>query len=166
LGAYELDVLTATPRLARYYEAVARAHGDGKVAANWVMGDLLAHAKGVGGDVDALRVRPPQLARLLDLVREGTVSNSAAKQVLTRMVSGGESPDAIVARDGLAQVSDDAQLATWIDEALAAQPEEVRRFAAGERRLLGVLVGAVMKRSGGRADPRRVNQLLAERFGS
>jgi len=166
LGAYDVEVLTATPRLARYYEAVARAHGDGKAAANWVMGDLLAHAKLADGDVDALRVRPPELARLLDLVRAGTISNSAAKQVLAHMVASGDGPDAIVAREGLAQVSDDAQLRAWIDEALAAQPEEVQRFAAGERRLLGVLVGAVMKQSGGRADPRRVNQLLAERFGS
>lgn len=62
------------------------------------------------------------------------------------------------------QVSDDAALAAWVDEVWAAHPDEVRRLAAGEKKLLGVLVGAVMKRSGGRADPRKVNQLLAARL--
>ncbi len=164
LGPYEVDVLTATSRLADYSEHVARAHRDPRVAANWVMGEVLAAVKSTGRRVEHLAVRPADLAHLLDLVREGTLSGSAAKRVFAIMLETGEPPQQVVAREGLAQVSDDDRLRAWLDEALAAKPDEARRFAAGEKRVKGVLVGAVMKQSGGRADPRRVNELLDERF--
>jgi Asp-tRNA(Asn)/Glu-tRNA(Gln) amidotransferase B subunit len=110
-----------------------------------------------------LRVRPADLAALLDLVRAGTISRSAASQVFARMVRTGEPPARIVDREGLRQVSDESQLRGWIDVVLAEHPEEARRYLAGERRLQGVLVGLVMRRSGGSADPKLVNRLLAER---
>jgi len=76
----------------------------------------------------------------------------------------GGAPKGIAEREGLLQVSDDGALAAWVEEVWAAHPDEVQRLAAGEQKLLGVLVGAVMKRSGGRADPRKVNQLLAAKL--
>ncbi|GMV11094.1 MAG: aspartyl/glutamyl-tRNA amidotransferase subunit B [Gemmatimonadetes bacterium SCN 70-22] len=164
LSPYDAGVLTATRALADFYEAVAQAHGDGKAAANWVMGEVLAYLNNAGIPIAALRVAPAELAALLGLVREGAVSNSAAKKVFAIMVRDGGAPRALAEREGLMQVSDDAALAAWVDEVWAAHPDEVRRLAAGEKKLLGVLVGAVMKRSGGRADPRKVNQLLAARL--
>ncbi len=164
LSPYDAGVLTATRALADFYEAVAQAHGDGKAAANWVMGEVLASLNNAGIPIAALRVAPADLAALLGLVREGAVSNSAAKKVFAIMVRDGGAPRALAEREGLMQVSDDAALAAWVDEVWAAHPDEVRRLAAGEKKLLGVLVGAVMKRSGGRADPRKVNQLLAARL--
>ena len=100
------------------------------------------------------------------LVREGVVSHSAAKQIFQTMVRTGDRPTDIVEREGLRQVTDDSALAAWIDEVVAEKPDEAARFFAGEKRLQGVLVGAVMKKSKGSADPRRVNQLLAERTGA
>ena len=166
LGTYDVDVLTANPRLSEYYEAVARAHGDPKSAANWVMGEVLAQLKATGADVESFRVRPQDLAGLLDLVRDGIVSHTAAKQVFAAMVATGDPPAQIAAREGLVKVDDDAQLAAWLHEVVAELPAEAARFRAGEKKLQGVLIGAVMKKSGGRADPRKLAQLLATRLGS
>jgi aspartyl-tRNA(Asn)/glutamyl-tRNA(Gln) amidotransferase subunit B len=166
LSEYDVDVLTADPQVADYFEAVTRAHGDAKASANWVMGEVLAQLKTSGQDLATFRVRPHDLAELLNLVRDGVVSHTAAKQIFSRMLATGDPPAQIAAREGLVKVNDDAQLASWLDEVITEMPSEAERFRAGERKLQGVLVGAVMKKSKGRADPRRLNQLLAERFGT
>jgi len=163
LPAYDIDVLTASPRIAEYFEGVARAHADAKTAANWIMGEVLAVLKSTGTTIDRFPVRPADLATLLDMIRGGAVSNSAAKRVFALMVETGKLPQQIAEREGLAQVGDESQLAAWVDEVLAAQPAEWERYRGGEKKLLGVFVGAVMKKSGGRADPKKVNQLLAAR---
>ena len=166
LGPYDVDLLTANPRVAEYYEAVARAHGDAKAAANWVMGEVLAQIKTAGQDISAFRVRPADLAQLLDLVSGGVVSHTAAKRIFTRMVATGDAPGQLAEREGLIKVDDDAQLAAWLDEVIADMPAEAARYRSGETRLKGVLIGAAMKKSKGRADPQKLNQLLAARLGS
>ncbi|MEO8619744.1 MAG: Asp-tRNA(Asn)/Glu-tRNA(Gln) amidotransferase subunit GatB [bacterium] len=163
---YDIDVLTANPRIAEYYEAVARTHGDAKAAANWVMGEVLAHLKTTGEDIAAFRVRPADLAQLLGLVSGGVVSHTAAKQIFTHMIASGDPPAQIAEREGLIKVDDDAQLAAWLDEVIADMPAEAARYRNGEQRLQGVLIGAAMKKSKGRADPKKLNQLLATRLGS
>jgi aspartyl-tRNA(Asn)/glutamyl-tRNA(Gln) amidotransferase subunit B len=163
LGPYDIDVLTANPRLAEYFESAARALGDAKTAANWVMGEVLAVLKATGAAIERFAVRPADLATLLDMVRQGAVSNSAAKRIFALMVQTGDRPEQIAEREGLAQVGDESQLAVWVDEVISAQPAEWERYRAGEKKLLGVFVGAVMKKSGGRADPRKVILLLAAR---
>ena len=165
LGGRETEVLTGDPRLADYFESVARVHGDARAAANWVLRDVLAAMNDAGLSLAEfeLRVRPADLAALLDLVRDGSLSHTAGARVFAAMVRTGEPPSRIVEREGLRQVTDDAQLGAWVDAVLAAHADEVRRFAAGERKLQGFLVGQVMKRSGGTADPRRVTALLLER---
>jgi aspartyl-tRNA(Asn)/glutamyl-tRNA(Gln) amidotransferase subunit B len=167
LNAADAEVLTATRGLAAYFEAVAVQCGDGKAAANWVMGEFLAAANAAGVDVRHVAERPPvdapRLAALIALIKGGTVSNSAAKQIFGELTRGSESPDAVAQRLNLVQVNDGDQLARWVDEVFAEHPDEAGRFAAGERKLQGVLVGLVMKKSQGRADPKQVNQLLAAR---
>jgi aspartyl-tRNA(Asn)/glutamyl-tRNA(Gln) amidotransferase subunit B len=166
LGDYDVEVLTASPRLADYYESVARAHGEPKAAANWVMGEVMATLKTSGEDISSFRVRPADLAALLGLVRDGVVSHTAAKQIFAHMVATGDQPAQIAEREGLVKVDDDAQLSAWLDEVIAENPNEAERFRNGEKRLQGVLVGAVMKKSKGRADPRKLNQLLTTRLTS
>ena len=166
LGPYDVDVLTANPRVAEYYESVARAHGDAKAAANWVMGEVLAQLKAAGQDISSFRVRPADLAQLLDLVSGGVVSHTAAKQIFTRMVATGDAPGQLAEREGLIKVDDEAQLAAWLDAVIADMPVEAARYRAGETRLQGVLIGAAMKKSKGRADPKKLNQLLTARLGS
>jgi aspartyl-tRNA(Asn)/glutamyl-tRNA(Gln) amidotransferase subunit B len=165
IAPIEVEQLTATPALAEYFEAVARASGDGKAAYNWVMGEVLAVLKASGGDLSHFRVRPADLAQLLNLVRDGTVSHTAAKRVFALMVETGKPPAQLAADEGLSQVGDEDAIATWVDEVLVEHPEEAKRYLAGEKKLQGVLVGFVMKKSKGRADPKRVNQLLSTRGG-
>ncbi|HEV7804080.1 MAG TPA: Asp-tRNA(Asn)/Glu-tRNA(Gln) amidotransferase GatCAB subunit B, partial [Burkholderiales bacterium] len=165
LGPAEIEQLTAVPELADYFEAVARASADGKSAANWVMGEVQAQIRASGNDISQFRVRPQDLAQLLTLLRDGTVSHTAAKQIFGRMVETGKPAPQIAADEGLLQVGDDSALQTWVDEVLLEHPDEARRFLAGEKKLQGVLVGFVMKKSKGRADPKRVNQLLSARGG-
>jgi aspartyl-tRNA(Asn)/glutamyl-tRNA(Gln) amidotransferase subunit B len=163
LTSKELDVLTSSYAMAVYYEGVARASGDPKAAANWVMGEVSAALNEEGIAIDKFQVRPQQLAELVDLVHDGKVSSTAGKTVFAEMRRTGKSASVIAAEHGLMQVDDDAQLEAWIDEVMQAMPNEAARFRAGEKKLTGVLVGAVMKKSGGRADPRKVNAMLAKR---
>jgi aspartyl-tRNA(Asn)/glutamyl-tRNA(Gln) amidotransferase subunit B len=163
LNAYDVEVLTARPAVADYFESVARTHGDAKAAANWVMGEVTTALNASGADIEHFRVRPADLAKLLDMVRDGLVSHSAAKLVFARMAETGERPETIAEREGLRQVGDESALAAIIDEVLAEHPAEAQRYLAGERKLQGVLVGFVMKKSKGSADPKKVNQLLASR---
>ena len=166
LGDYDVEVLTSNPRLADYYEEVARAHGEPKAAANWVMGEVMATIKTSGEDISRFRVRPADLASLLGLVRDGVVSHTAGKQIFSHMVATGDQPAQIAEREGLVKVDDDSQLSAWLDEVIAENPNEAERFRNGEKKLQGVLVGAVMKKSKGRADPRKLNQLLTTRLTS
>ena len=166
VSAYDAEVLTSSAALAGFFEATARGASDGKAAANWVMGEVLAALKAGGASIADFAIRPDRLAALLTLVRDGTVSHTAAKQIFAAMLASPDAPDAIAKRDGLVKVSDDGALRRWLDEVIAEHPAEAGRFKAGEKKLQGVLIGAVMKKSKGSADPKRLAQLLAERFGT
>ena len=163
LKEYDIEVLTAQPRLAEYYEGVARASDDPKAAANWVMGEVMATMNARGLDIDQFPVRPADLAMLIKMIAAGTVSHSTGKTIFGTMVETGERPEVIAEREGLTQVGDDAQLIKWIDDVFAEHPQESLRYVNGERKLQGVLVGLVMKKSKGKADPKKLNQLLAAR---
>ncbi|HEX6966183.1 MAG TPA: Asp-tRNA(Asn)/Glu-tRNA(Gln) amidotransferase subunit GatB [Gemmatimonadaceae bacterium] len=165
LGEYDIEVLTATPALAEYFEGVARQSDDPKATANWIMGEVLAVLNTTGMDIAHFRVRPADLAALIRLVHEGVVSHSAAKQIFAKMVETGDAPKQIAEREGLVQERSADALAQWVNEVLAEHPQEAERFRNGEKKLLGVLVGLVMRKSKGRADPRQVNQLLSELAG-
>jgi aspartyl-tRNA(Asn)/glutamyl-tRNA(Gln) amidotransferase subunit B len=166
LGVADAEVLTASRAVGDYFEKVASAAGDAKAAANWVMGEVLASLNESGRDIGAFPVKAESLGELIALIKDGSLSNTAAKTVFATMLREGGPPAAIAARDGLLQVGDDSALIAWIDEVWAEHPDESARFAGGERKLQGVLVGFVMKKSKGRADPKKVNQLLGARAGT
>jgi aspartyl-tRNA(Asn)/glutamyl-tRNA(Gln) amidotransferase subunit B len=165
LSPYDVEVLTSSVAVADYFERVAD-QGEPKAAANWVMGEVLAALRASGQEIDQFAVRPSDLGALLKLIASGTVSHTAAKQIFTVMAASGGNPAEIANAQGLLKVSDDDQLRRWLDEVVAENPKEAERLAAGEKKLQGVLIGAVMKKSKGSADPRRLGQLLAERFGT
>jgi aspartyl-tRNA(Asn)/glutamyl-tRNA(Gln) amidotransferase subunit B len=165
LSVVEVEQLTANPALAEYFEAAARASSDGKAAYNWVMGEVQVALRSSAEEIGHFRVRPADLAQLITLVRDGTISHTAAKRVFAQMAETGKPAAQIAADEGLVQVGDEGAIATWVDEVLNEHPEEAARYLAGEKKLQGVLVGFVMKKSKGRADPKRVNQLLSSRGG-
>ena len=163
LSEYDVQELTADPATGPFFEAVLALHSDAKAVANWVSGEVRATLNETGTAWGAVPVAPARLAALLDLVRDGVVSSSAAKKIYALLLTSSDAPRAIAERDGLVQVRDDDALAGWVNEVLAENPAEAARFAAGEKKLTGLLVGLVMKKSQGRADPKLVNQLLASR---
>jgi aspartyl-tRNA(Asn)/glutamyl-tRNA(Gln) amidotransferase subunit B len=166
LAPDEIGQLTSTPELADYFESTARDSADAKASANWVMGELQAALNASGHTLETIRVRPGDLAQLIKLVRDGLVSHAAAKKIFALMLETGN-PAAQIAHDAaLLQVGDETAVAGWIDEVLAEHPDEAVRYMSGEKKLQGVLVGFVMRKSAGKADPRRVNQLLMSRAGA
>ena len=158
----EVEVLTASKPLGEYFEAVAAAGGDPKAAANWVMRDV-RQLLNTGVDIAQLKIRPTELAQLLSLVREGTVSHAAATRIFALAAESGERPLDIAKREGLIQERNEDALADWVDQVLTENPDVAARFRSGDKKLQGVLVGLVMKASKGRADPKAVNQLLSAR---
>ncbi|HTD59706.1 MAG TPA: Asp-tRNA(Asn)/Glu-tRNA(Gln) amidotransferase subunit GatB [Gemmatimonadaceae bacterium] len=161
LGDQEIDELVADIPLAAYFEETVKACGKPTAAANWVRGELLAALRAGGIEIQTFPVRPTALAELLGLVGEGAVSHTAARTIFEKMIATGEGAGLIADREGLRKVSDDGALEQWIAEVRTENPTEWARFQAGEAKLQKVLVGLVMKKSKGKADPQRVNQLLA-----
>ena len=162
LTAAEIEVLTAPAPLAEFFEEGVTAGADPKTAANWVIRDV-RQLLNAGAALATLRVRPSALAELLALVRDGTVSHAAGTRIFAIVAETGDPPAEIATREGLVQERSADALAGWVDQVLAENPDEAARFRAGEKKLLGVLVGQVMKLSKGRADPKAVNQLLSAR---
>ncbi|HEY8257866.1 MAG TPA: Asp-tRNA(Asn)/Glu-tRNA(Gln) amidotransferase subunit GatB [Gemmatimonadales bacterium] len=161
LSTYDARVLTSEATLADYYESVVREGVEPKVAANWVMGDVIASFNETGD----FPVTAPRLAALVALVRDGTVSHQAAKRLYAELVqSPRDEPRPLAERLGLVQVTDEGALAGWVNEVIAAHPGEVARFREGEAKLMAFFVGQVMKRSKGKADPKGVQPVLAEKL--
>jgi aspartyl-tRNA(Asn)/glutamyl-tRNA(Gln) amidotransferase subunit B len=164
LPPYDADLLTADRALADYYEEAVRHHPNPKALANWIMSELLRVLHGDPAAVAASRIRPAQLARLVALVDDGTISGKIAKDVFERMAQSGEDPDVIVRREGLTQLADEGALATVVDQVIAANPSAVADWRKGKRQSVAFLVGQVMKATQGKANPKLVNRLLAERL--
>jgi aspartyl-tRNA(Asn)/glutamyl-tRNA(Gln) amidotransferase subunit B len=160
IPAYDAKVITGDVELAGYFESVVNAGADPKVAAHWVMGEVMTTYNETG----RLPVSAVRLAGLIQLVAAGTVSHQAAKRVYAEMAASDQEPRATAERLGLIQVSDQAALTGWVEEVLAAYPDEVERFKAGETKLMGFFVGQVMKRSKGKADPKAVQPVLQSRL--
>ena len=160
LPEYDAGVLTQSPELADYFEAVAGAVTSPKLASNWVMGELLRTLNDRGLDVAAAPVRPPALAGLIGLVEQGTISGSIAKDVFARMFDTGRAADEIVAAEGLAQIGDEDAVLAIVREVIAENAGPVAEYRAGKQKTFGFLVGQVMKRSGGKANPPLVNRVL------
>ena len=160
----DLDLLTGSPGLAALFERTVADGADPVAAATWITGELTRRLRESGCPIEALKVTPSSLARLIAMVSSGTLSNSAAKQVLARMCKTGETPDAVAAAEHLAQESDVDALRLLVDDVLTGYPDQIAQFRAGRKGVAGFLVGHVMKASQGRANPRLVDQLIRERL--
>jgi aspartyl-tRNA(Asn)/glutamyl-tRNA(Gln) amidotransferase subunit B len=166
LSDYDAGVLVADRDLARFYEEVAGVSGiDPKQASNWITVELRGRLNEAGVEASESRVTAERMAELIALVGEGTISRSAAKDVLDRVVDTGESPTAIVEREGLAAVGSD-ELGGVVDEVISANPAEAERVRAGDQKVIGFLIGQVMRATRGNADGGRARELILEKLGS
>ena len=160
VSAYDAGVLTGSRALADYFEATAKACGQGKLAANWVMGALSATLNKAELDITQSPVSAAQLGALVARIQDGTLSGKLAKQVFEGLWEGAGTVDAIIEARGLKQMSDSGELEKIIDDVLAANPKSVEEFRAGKEKAFNALVGQVMKASRGKANPAQVNDLL------
>jgi aspartyl-tRNA(Asn)/glutamyl-tRNA(Gln) amidotransferase subunit B len=164
LPAKEVGWLARDPEVLAYFEAVATGR-DPKVAADWVMGELQRDLREFGHTMASNPVGPERLGELLDLLAAGTVSATAAKDVLAEMFNSEASPATIVERKGLAQISDTGELEAVVERVVAANPDLAAKFRGGKRGVLGALVGQVMRETRGRANPKLVSDLLERAIG-
>ncbi|TDJ18439.1 MAG: Asp-tRNA(Asn)/Glu-tRNA(Gln) amidotransferase subunit GatB [Gammaproteobacteria bacterium] len=166
LGADLAGQLTASRAMADYFEATHGlvASDDAKLTANWITGELAAHLKRQQLSFDACPVTPEMLAGLLTRIADGTVSGTAAKQALAAMWDGQGDADSVIEAFGLEQMSDSGELEKAVDVALAANPSQVQQYRGGKTKVLGFLVGQVMKASGGKANPRQVSKRIKDKL--
>ena len=165
LSAYDADVLTASLEVANYFESVIDGlGGNPKLAANWVMGDLMGALNREGLSIGESRVDADALAVLLKRIVDSTISGKMAKEVFEAMWAGEGDADAIIESRGLEQITDSSAIEALLDEIVARHPEQAAQYRGGKEKLLGFFVGQVMKETQGKANPGQVNQMLKERL--
>jgi aspartyl-tRNA(Asn)/glutamyl-tRNA(Gln) amidotransferase subunit B len=165
LSEYEAQTLTATKDLAGFFEGVAAAVADKKVASNWVMGEFSAALNASDLPVNRAPLSPAQLAGLIQRVLDGTINNKTAKDVFAALWAGeAASADAIIDARGLRQISDAGAIEKIVDEVLAANAKSVEEFRAGKEKAFNALVGQTMKATKGKANPTQVNEILRRRL--
>lgn len=164
LPEYDGVVLTASRAMADYFEACVSQFNQPKTVSNWVMGELTRELNNSGTDIAASPVSPERLVDLLQMVDKGTISLKVARELFPELYTSGKLPEQIVHEKGLTQVSDEGALGKVIDEVLAKSPAQVAQFKEGKQQVLGFLVGQVMKASGGKANPGKVNALLRKKL--
>ena len=162
MSPYDAEVLIADPVTADYFETVASGR-DAKMAANWVMGELFAACNRLDIGISESPVSAEHLGTLIDLISDKTLSNRMAKDVFDIMLKQGKSPEVIVEEQGLKQVSDSGEIEGIIDEIIAANPKQVEQVKA-KPKAIGWFVGQVMQRTGGKANPAIVNEVLVRKL--
>ena len=163
LSAYDADILTSERSLSDYFEETGGlSSASPKTVSNWMMNDLLRLMNDLGKSASELRLRPAELAEIIDMVESGKISPATGKALLKKVEESGQKPAEIVAAEGLGLIGDEDALRSQIAAVLNESPNEVASFKAGKESLLGWFVGQVMRRTGGKADPKRTRELLLE----
>jgi len=164
LPEYDTGVLTVSKPLADYFESCVKLFNQPKAVSNWVMGELLRELNNSGTAVGDSPVSPERLVSLLKLVDNGTISLKVAREIFPELYASKMSPEQIVQEKGLTQVSDEGALGKIIDEVIAKNPAQVAQYRSGKDQVFGFFVGQVMKGSGGKANPGKVNELLKRKL--
>ena len=164
LSAYDARVLTDDRNIAAYFEATIAQQANAKQTANWIMGDISAYLNNEKLSITEIALKSETLAELIGLIENSTISSKIAKDILPELLTQGGSARELVERKGLIQISDAGALEAIIDQVIADNPKELAQYRGGKTKLLGFFVGQVMKQSGGRADPKQTNQLLAKKL--
>ncbi len=167
LSDYDAAVLTASREMAEYYEETVKASGGlGKLAANWVMGELAGALNKDDTDIIDSPVSAAALGQMLQRIDDGTISGKLAKQVFEAMWNGEGTADEIIEQKGLQQISDSSAIEAIIREVLDSNPKQVEQYRGGQQKLLGFFVGQIMKATQGKANPQQVNDLLKKQLDS
>jgi aspartyl-tRNA(Asn)/glutamyl-tRNA(Gln) amidotransferase subunit B len=160
LPEYDAKVLTVTREVADFFEATVAAGADPKQASNWIMGDVSAYLNAEQKELHDVALTPENLAGMIGLIENGTISSKIAKVVFKELIEKGGNAEQIVKDKGLVQISDEGTLLKVIAKILDANPQSIEDFKAGKSKAVGFLVGQIMKATKGQANPQMVNQLL------
>ncbi len=164
LSAYDAEVLCAEKALADFYEEAVGIYKSPKAIANWVMVELLGRLNKDGKTITESPVKPSQVAKLVKLIDDGVISGKIGKQVFDILYQEGGDPEVIVKERGLVQITDTSQIEAVVDEVIKECPEEVKKYLSGKTKVIGFLVGQVMKKTKGKANPKLVNELLRKKL--
>lgn len=162
LSDYDAGLLVSSAAMAKFFEEAVRLGAHPKTVCNWLVGDVTAYLNAEGKEIDQLPVTPAHLVELLTLVDRGTISGRTAKEILNEVLKRGERPTILVRERGLAQISDPGELTAVIDAILAEHPQPASEYRKGKTEALTFLVGQVMKKTRGRANPDVAIALLKE----
>ncbi|MGI6449190.1 MAG: Asp-tRNA(Asn)/Glu-tRNA(Gln) amidotransferase subunit GatB [Desulfitobacteriia bacterium] len=162
LPAYDAGIITSSLVLAEFFDSAYAEFPDAKLISNWIMGELLRLLNARNMELPEAKVTPKNFAKLLELIKKGSISNKMGKEVFEQMFEEGQDPEQIVKDKGLTQISDEGQLAQILTEIIAKNPKSVADFQSGKEQAIGFLVGQVMKATKGQANPGMVNTLLRE----
>jgi aspartyl-tRNA(Asn)/glutamyl-tRNA(Gln) amidotransferase subunit B len=157
---YDAQVITSEKDIADFYEQVLATAKNGKIAANWLISEILREVKELDGGINASKISSENLAVLVNLIDDKTISGKIAKKVFAEMWETGKDANAIVKEKGLVQITDTSAIEAMVQEVLDANPKQVEQYKAGAVKLKGFFVGKVMQVSQGKANPGMVNQLL------
>ena len=164
LSQYDARVLTDERAMADYFEAAVASGVDAKLTANWITGDIAAYVNSKRLSYGDLALRPEQLSELVELIEGGTISGKIGKEILPELLEKGGSAKALVEERGLGMISDVGAIEAIVEELLAAHPGEVEAYRGGKTKLQGFFVGQLMKKTGGKADPKLANQILSKKL--
>ncbi len=164
LSEYDAGVLTADTTNASFFEEVVATAGDGKGAANWVINELFGRLKKDDRDIADSPISPARLGQIVALIKKGDISGKIGKDVFEIAYTQDRDPEEIVETEGMKQVTDTGAIETAVDEVIAANPDQVEK-AKQNPKLAGWFVGQVMKATGGKANPKAVNEIVAAKLG-
>ncbi|MBN1881734.1 MAG: Asp-tRNA(Asn)/Glu-tRNA(Gln) amidotransferase subunit GatB [Deltaproteobacteria bacterium] len=166
LSDYDARVLASEKELAEYFEETVSAGAPPKPASNWIMVELLHKLNDDKVFIADSPIPPKDMARLIGLIEDETISGKIAKTVFAEMYDTHKSPEVIVKEQGLVQITDSGEIAAIVDDIIAAHPDEVAAYRGGKENLLKFFIGQVMKETKGKANPKLVNDLVKKKLGA
>jgi aspartyl-tRNA(Asn)/glutamyl-tRNA(Gln) amidotransferase subunit B len=164
LPEYDAEILTQSRDIADYYEKVTDMTADYKSASNWVMGDVLKVINENKIDIKEFRISPDNLAELINIINDNTISGKIAKEIFPEMLKKNKKPLEIVKSKNLLQITDTTEIAKVIDNVLSNFPNEIGEFLNGKEKVFGFFIGKIMQETKGKANPKIVNELLREKI--
>ncbi|HIE29554.1 TPA: Asp-tRNA(Asn)/Glu-tRNA(Gln) amidotransferase subunit GatB [Candidatus Poribacteria bacterium] len=162
---YDASFLTATRQMADYYEECVKLSHDPKTCSNWIMVDLSSLLNDAGQSIEECKVTPKHLNDMIKMIKSGAISGKIGKTVLEEIFVSGKTPQQVVQEKGLIQISDESEIEDIIEQVITANPKPVQQYREGKKKVIGFLVGQVMKLTKGKANPRLVNKIFQEKLG-
>ena len=163
LSAYEANILVSDIETSKYFEEVIK-NSDVKISTNWITGELFALLNDKNLEISKSPISAKNLSKLINLIKDGTISGKIAKSVFEIMATGDKNPVDIVEEKGLKQQSDPKELEKLIDKVINENPDKVKEYKSGKEKLFGFFVGQAMKDSGGKANPQLINDILKKKL--